>query len=136
MNGHLRLEAFNACQAIRVEIACQQHQLKEQHGGRPDGSSPSEEWQDHLPDHGLEAEEQKRAEQQGGGQKQSQVERHTQHAASLTACRKYRRKPTRPVVAISKDYASADARASSAMACAAMMPIVNASDTPAKTNRG
>ena len=39
-------------------------------------------------------------------------------------------------VAISNDYASADARASSAMACAAMMPIVNASDTPAKTNRG
>jgi len=88
MNQNLRSHAGVALETVGIAVTCEQHQLKKQHGGGPHGGSPSEEWQDHLPDHGLKTEEQKRAEQQSRGQKQSQVERHTQHAASLTACRK------------------------------------------------
>ena len=47
---------------MRVQIADQQHALKEQHAGRPDRCRPTEPGQNDFPDDGLHLEQEKGAE--------------------------------------------------------------------------
>src|ERR1041385_8507503 len=61
---------------MRVNVACQQHRLKEQHARRPDRSRSPEDRQDHFADHRFAAEKEKRADKQRYGEK-------SQHKGSI-----------------------------------------------------
>ena len=64
MRENLFANIGGAAEQVRVDIACQQHRLKKKNTGRPDRGGPSEKRQDHLADHGLANEKEKRAGEQ------------------------------------------------------------------------
>ena len=57
MRDDLFANIRGAPQQVRVDIACQQHCLEEEHTSGPDGCGPSQIWQHHLANHRLANEE-------------------------------------------------------------------------------
>ena len=50
---------------MRIGVAGQQRRLEEDHAGAPDRRRAAEQWEDHLGDHRLDAEQEESAEKQG-----------------------------------------------------------------------
>jgi hypothetical protein len=73
MGHQLRPRPERADGPVGIQVTAEQHCLEEQHGRDPDRRRPAEPRQDHLRDHGLDLEEQERAQEDGGSVKKHKV---------------------------------------------------------------
>ncbi len=62
-------------QQVRIGVACEEHELKEEHAGGPDGRTAAEPRQDRFADDRLNLKQQKRGDQNGGCRPKGNAER-------------------------------------------------------------